>query len=132
MPCASISANGGRRPPADLVVDRPSLCLPAVNPSNVIIRIVKMTFELRHVEHFRTLFDGWAPRIRAFPGCTHLDLLHDVDDPRVYFTYSHWEDPSDLEAYRNSDVFAGVWPVVKTLFAAPAEAWTVDREHHAP
>lgn len=98
----------------------------------MIIRIVKMTFELRHVEHFQSLFVGWAPQIRSFHGCTHLALLHDVNDPRVFFTYSHWESPADLEAYRNSDVFAGVWPVVKTLFTAPAEAWTLGREHHMP
>jgi quinol monooxygenase YgiN len=101
-------------------------------PPPVIIRIVKMTFELRHVEHFQLLFQGWAPRIRSFEGCHHLALLHDVNDPRVFFTYSHWDGPDDLEAYRNSDVFAGVWPVVKTLFAAPAEAWSVEMEHHAP
>ena len=98
----------------------------------MIIRIVKMTFEPRHVEHFRSLFVGWAPRIRSFQGCTHLALLHDVNDTRVFFTYSHWQDPADLEAYRNSDVFVRLWPVVKTLFTAPAEAWTVDLEQQIP
>ena len=52
---------------------------------------------------------------------------HDVDDERVLFTYSVWDDPGDLEAYRTSEVFAGVWPVVKELFDAPAQAWTLDR-----
>ena len=98
----------------------------------MIIRIVKMTFEPEHIGRFPALFVGWKPRIRSFPGCRHLELLHDVDDPRVFFTYSHWDGPSALEAYRVSDVFADVWPVVKALFAAPAEAWTVDREHHLP
>ncbi|MBL7940839.1 MAG: antibiotic biosynthesis monooxygenase [Flavobacteriales bacterium] len=98
----------------------------------MIIRVVKMTFAPERVTTFQELFVGWKPRIRAFPGCRHLELLHDVDDPRVFFTYSHWDGPDDLEAYRVSDVFATVWPVVKTLFAAPAEAWTVDREHHLP
>ena len=98
----------------------------------MIIRIVKMTFRPEEIGRFQDLFLGWKPRIRSFPGCRHLELLHDVGDPRVFFTYSHWEGPEDLEAYRVSDVFAGVWPVVKAQFAAPAEAWTVDREHHLP
>ena len=98
----------------------------------MIIRIVRMTFEPEHVARFQTLFLGWKPRIRSFPGCRHLELLHDVQDTRVFFTYSHWDGPEDLEAYRKSDVFASVWPVVKGLFATPAEAWTVDREHHLP
>jgi len=98
----------------------------------MIIRIVKMTFRAEEVHRFQALFEGWKPRIRSFPGCMHLDLLHDVNDPRIFFTYSMWEGPEDLEAYRRSAVFADVWPVVKDLFGAPAEAWTVHREHHLP
>ncbi len=93
----------------------------------MIVRIVKMTFKPAEVATFRTLFEGWKPRIRAFPGCQHLELLADVDDPGVFFTYSHWDGPSDLDAYRDSEVFASVWPTVKGLFAAPAEAWTLER-----
>lgn len=95
----------------------------------MVVRIVKMTFRPEHTDRFRSLFDGWKDRIRAFPGCSHLELLHDVDDPCIFFTYSHWRHASDLEAYRNSDVFGEVWPTVKPLFAAPTEAWTLHREH---
>ena len=98
----------------------------------MIIRIVKMTFEPEHITKFQALFEGWKPKIRAFPGCQHLELLHDVDDPRIFFTYSHWNAASDLEAYRVSEVFASVWPVVKPLFAEKTEAWTVNREHLLP
>jgi quinol monooxygenase YgiN len=86
-----------------------------------------LTFRPEAVRQFEELFSGWAPRIRAFPGCLHLELLRDASDPCTFFTYSHWEDPAALEAYRNSAVFAGVWPVVKTLLAEPARAWTVHR-----
>lgn len=95
----------------------------------MIVRVVKMTFRPEEVTRFLDLFEGWRHRIIAFPGCQHLELLHDVDDERVLFTYSVWQGPEDLEAYRNSDVFAGVWPVVKKLFAEPAQAWTLDRRH---
>ncbi|HEX2617827.1 MAG TPA: antibiotic biosynthesis monooxygenase family protein [Flavobacteriales bacterium] len=95
----------------------------------MIVRVVKMTFRAEEVQRFQDLFEGWRHRIIAFPGCRHLQLLHDLHDPRVFFTYSEWENPSDLEAYRNSEVFAGVWPVVKGLFNAPAQAWTMEREH---
>lgn len=98
----------------------------------MIIRIVKMTFAPEHIVQFQELFEGWKERIRAFPGCRHLELLHDTHDRRVFFTYSHWDDAADLEAYRNSDVFSEVWPTVKPLFAAPTEAWTVAREHLLP
>ncbi len=99
---------------------------------DMIIRVVKMTFMPGQVGRFLELFEGWGPRIRAFPGCHHLELLHDVEDPRVFFTYSHWEGPADLEAYRVSEVFASVWPVVKALFDEPAEAWSLEREAHLP
>lgn len=94
----------------------------------MIVRGVKMTFKAEHVGRFQELFAGWEKKIRSFPGCRYLELLHDVNDPRVFFTYSHWEGETDLEAYRRSEVFASVWPTVKELFDAPAEAWTLDRK----
>lgn len=93
----------------------------------MVTRIVKMTFRPGEEERFLALFEGWRPRIRGFPGCRHLELWRDRNDPRVFFTYSHWEDEADLEAYRCSPVFASVWPTVKALFDAPAQAWTVDK-----
>lgn len=98
----------------------------------MVVRIVKMTFSPENVERFQQLFEGWKPRIRSFPGCMHLELLRDTGDPCLFFTYSHWESASDLERYRTSDVFSEVWPSVKPLFAAPTEAWTVDRLAHLP
>lgn len=95
----------------------------------MIVRVVKMTFAPEHVARFQELFEGWRHRIIAFPGCRHLQLLHSVDDPRIFFTYSEWDGPQDLENYRTSEVFGEVWPVVKALFVVPAEAWSVDREH---
>lgn len=98
----------------------------------MVIRIVKMTFAPEHIGRFQELFIGWKERIRAFPGCKHLELLHDTADPRVFMTCSHWESPADLEAYRTSEVFSEVWPVVKPMFTAPTEAWTLHREHLQP
>ena len=95
----------------------------------MIVRIVKMTFRPEEVTRFQELFVDWKPQIRNFPGCLHLELLHDVNDPRIFFTYSHWDDPADLENYRVSEVFGSVWPKVKQMFDQPAQAWTVAREH---
>ena len=95
----------------------------------MIVRVVKMTFRPEEVVSFQELFEGWRHRIIAFPGCRHLQLLHALEDPRVFFTYSVWDGPADLDAYRTSEVFARVWPVVKKLFAERADAWTVIREH---
>lgn len=100
--------------------------------TGAITRIVKMTFRAEEVDTFQDLFEGWRHRIIAFPGCRLLRLLHDAGDPRIFFTYSEWDGPEALESYRKSDVFASVWPVVKGLFAAPAEAWTVLEEHRMP
>lgn len=98
----------------------------------MIVRVVKMTFEPEHIARFQELFEGWKERIRGFPGCRYLELLHDANDPRIFFTYSHWDDADCLERYRTSDVFSEVWPTVKPLFAAPTEAWSLHREHQLP
>ena len=90
----------------------------------MVIRIVKMTFRTESAEAFEQIFNQYKDRIRAAEGCTHVSLLRDIDNPRVYFTYSHWENADFLENYRHSAVFGEVWPQVKPLFAAPAEAWS--------
>lgn len=95
----------------------------------MIVRIVKMTFKPAEIARFQELFVAWKPEIRNFPGCLYLELLHDVNDPRIFFTYSHWNEPADLEKYRVSEIFGSVWPQVKQMFDQPALAWTVDREH---
>ena len=93
----------------------------------MIIRIVKMTFNPQEVQSFLTLFNENKTKIAGFEGCTHLELLNDINTPKIYFTYSYWQDESYLESYRNSDLFKGVWQQTKKLFVDKPEAWTVKR-----
>jgi len=95
----------------------------------MIVRLVRMTFQEDGTARFQELFEGWRHGIIASPGCLHLELLHDVGDPRVFFTYSVWRSAEDLERYRSSDVFAQVWPTVKAMFAERAQAWSCHRPH---
>jgi quinol monooxygenase YgiN len=87
-------------------------------------RIVKMTFRNDAIEQFTEIFNTYQDRIRAAKGCRSVQLLHDVNNPCIFFTYSIWDDETFLETYRLSSTFGEVWPQVKPLFAAPAEAWT--------
>jgi (4S)-4-hydroxy-5-phosphonooxypentane-2,3-dione isomerase len=91
----------------------------------MITRIVKMTFRLEHTQEFENVFEEVSPNISKFKGCTGLQLFHDKNDPRIYFTFSTWEDEKDLETYRQSSLFKGTWQKTKPLFEAKAEAWTV-------
>lgn len=94
----------------------------------MVTRIVKMTFRSENCEEFLRIFNTYREQIRGAEGCTHLTLLRSHPDGPIFFTYSKWEDEKYLEIYRKSDTFAVVWPQVKPLFAAPAEAWTVQEE----
>lgn len=95
----------------------------------MIVRLVRMTFRPSEIATFQRSFEAWRHRIIAFPGCQRLDLLHSEADPCVFFTHSEWADASDLQAYRDSELFNQVWPEVKLLFATPALAWSLHREH---
>jgi heme-degrading monooxygenase HmoA len=92
------------------------------------IRIVKMTFDPDKVDEFESLFNDNKHKIRAFDGCTHLQLLKDINTPNQYFTYSFWKHLDNLEAYRTSELFAEVWSATKKLFIAKPEAWSVEQE----
>lgn len=94
----------------------------------MIIRIVKMTFQPEKVNEFETIFNESKDLIRNMKGCSHLELLNDVNESNIYFTYSYWESENDLNNYRNSDVFAIVWAKTKVLFIAKPEAWSVEQK----
>ena len=93
----------------------------------MIIRIVRMTFRPEEVINFLELFKSHQSLIRNFPGCRHLELLRDKHKPEVMSTYSLWESEDDLNAYRDSDVFAGLWPKTKALFAEKPVANSYER-----
>lgn len=92
-------------------------------------RIVKMTFEETKRESFIHLFEEVKSQIRAFEGCTYLELLRDKNNPNIFFTYSKWEEEENLQAYRHSALFASTWEQTKAMFADKPEAWSVDSMH---
>jgi hypothetical protein len=89
-------------------------------------RIVKMEFQENEISTFLANFETVKHKIRNFEGCLHLDLLRDKKDPTIFFTYSKWEQESDLEKYRHSELFKGVWATTKPMFRSKAVAWSVD------
>ena len=93
----------------------------------MLIRIVRMHFTEAGVDEFLDIFERNKEAIRHFPGCTHLQLLRDADDPLCYATLSHWERTADLENYRKSDLFASVWGRVKTLFSERTQAFSLEK-----
>lgn len=92
----------------------------------MILRIVKMTFDTEKVADFLSIFGESREKIRAFPGCQHLELWQGTDAPHIFFTYSHWENEEALEAYRHSELFKTTWSRTKKLFADKPEAWSVN------
>lgn len=92
----------------------------------MIRRVVKMRFRLDASEEFKRLFQDHKDLIRSFPGCEHLELWQGSEDECTFFTYSHWRDDADLQAYRESELFAEVWKQTKALFDARPEAWSTE------
>lgn len=93
----------------------------------MIIRIVRMHFTEPGVQEFLDIFHANKKAIATFEGCTHLELLRDLDDELAYTTLSHWKDTESLERYRKSELFASVWGRVKTLFAERTQAFSMVR-----
>jgi autoinducer 2-degrading protein len=90
------------------------------------VRIVKMKFKVEEIPAFLILFEEKRALIAGFPGCQGVRLLNDVHSPEIYYTYSHWNSPADLENYRNSDLFKGVWAETKIKFSDRPEAWSFE------
>jgi quinol monooxygenase YgiN len=91
----------------------------------MIKRVVRMTFAPEKCEAFEELFLAYREKIRTTEGCLHLEWWQDVDEPNVYYTFSHWESVEALNNYKDTDTFKTVWPLTKALFAASPKAWSV-------
>ncbi len=91
------------------------------------IRIVKLSFKEEYIENFLFLFEERKQRIRNFEGCNYLELWQDKSEKGVFYTYSIWQDASDLENYRISDLFQDTWTHVKQWFNHPPKAFSADK-----
>ena len=92
------------------------------------VRIVKMSFHREHISTFQEIFEEKKEFIRNSSGCKLLELYQDKNNPELFFTYSYWENPQDLENYKKSDLFKSVWTKTKALFNSKPEAWSVDKK----
>lgn len=92
------------------------------------IRIVKMSFHSKYIEDFLEMFEEKKQYIKNSDGCQLLELYQDKNNSEIFFTYSYWNDESDLENYRNSALFKKVWKQTKTYFNDKPEAWSVDKK----
>ena len=83
----------------------------------MLIRIVRMSFQEDKVAEFLKVFNANKQKIRAFEGCTHLQLWQDYHQANIFSTYSIWQEEANLENYRHSALFQEVWSQTKVLFA---------------
>jgi quinol monooxygenase YgiN len=91
-----------------------------------------MEFERVHIAAFLNNFDLVKEQIRNYPGCLFLELWQDKADDSIFFTHSKWSSETDLENYRHSELFRGVWATTKPMFRSKAQAWSVDRIVRVP
>ena len=93
----------------------------------MLVRIVKMSFHEEKIPDFLENFELMKEKIRNAPGNRFLELYQDKNDKCIFFTYSYWESETDLNNYRNSELFDGVWTFTKKLFNAKPETWSVEK-----
>lgn len=92
------------------------------------VRIVKMSFHSKFIEDFLEMFEEKKTFIRNSEGCQLLELYQDKNNTEIFFTYSYWKNESNLENYRNSDLFKETWKQTKTYFNDKPQAWSVDKK----
>ncbi len=92
----------------------------------MIVRMVKMTVQEDKIEAYKAYTAILKPRIRAFEGCQHLDLLQDINQRNIFFSYSLWDTEEHLNTYRKSEFFQDLWGKVKPMFKAKTEAWSTE------
>ncbi len=92
----------------------------------MIRRIVKLTILPGKEDTFKAIFNESKFKISSFEGCSKLELLQDINNPNVFFTYSIWNDLEQLNKYRSSDLFINIWSKLKLIFGDRPEAWSLN------
>ena len=93
----------------------------------MIIRFVKLEIAPNHITDFKELTNSERKDILAFDGCSHLEILQDVNNPCIFFTVSHWSSENALNKYRNSGFFQANWTRVKQWFSDKPLAWSLSK-----
>ena len=93
----------------------------------MLVRIVKLSLQEDKINDFLSNFEQQKQHIRNFEGCQFLELYQQKDVENVFFTYSYWNDETDLNNYRHSELFKGIWSITKPMFNAKPEAWSVNK-----
>ena len=96
----------------------------------MINRIVKMEFQLNKVDEFKKKFKKYYNIISSQPGCQKIELLQDLNQKNLFFTYSIWKSEKDLELYRQSETFKHIWKETKILFSQKPYAWSIKKIHN--
>ena len=66
----------------------------------MIIRIVKLSFHAEYISNFKTIFEENKQKIISQKGCNRIEMLEDINEVNVIFTYSWWDYEDDLNNYR--------------------------------
>jgi heme-degrading monooxygenase HmoA len=85
-----------------------------------------MTFLEQKTDEFQEIFNASKDKIRAMKGCQYLELMRDINQPNVFMTHSHWDTETDLNNYRDSELFKTTWAKTKVLFAEKPLAFSVE------
>ena len=91
----------------------------------MIVRIVRMHFRPEAKDMIWQRLVAQAPKVRNFPGCLYLALHQDAENPTIFYSISHWDSPSMLEAYRQDALFQEFWAEIKAHFMQPAQTFTL-------
>ncbi|MGL1888751.1 MAG: antibiotic biosynthesis monooxygenase [Reichenbachiella sp.] len=94
----------------------------------MIVRVVQLVLTDDKVKDLFHLLDQYQYQIRNAPGCLHLEILQDIDQPSKFITYSHWKSEQHLNEYRSSALFGVVWPAIKACLKEKPRAQSFDRK----
>lgn len=84
-----------------------------------------MEFEADKVEAFKTIFQENRSKIAAQEGCYSVELLQDIHEFNIFFTYSKWKSQNHLDLYKGTELFKNIWTETKVLFSNKPMTWSV-------
>ncbi len=86
-----------------------------------------MTFQADKCDEFQDFVTTIVDTIASFKGCHKVEILRDVNQRNIFFSYSLWDSEDDLNNYRHSEKFKEIWTKTKQMFSEKTIAWSTEK-----
>lgn len=81
---------------------------------------------------FKQTLKDYQKALKEQKGCMHLDMFSDKKEKDIFYSYTIWDNDTNLKKYRKSALYKELSGKILPLCDKEPKAWTVDEAFEKP